>query len=104
MASSVSSESVVSEAGSTITKSRNRLEGDIVEARQCLKSFIQQGILFHEVTSSTEEEARLDMADKEPANLEEDTYDVVQKGKDWSWDQLEEVYADEDDDDEQSAV
>ncbi|EIM79845.1 uncharacterized protein STEHIDRAFT_25324, partial [Stereum hirsutum FP-91666 SS1] len=37
MASSVSSERAFSSAGLTITKLRNRLQGDIVEALQVLK-------------------------------------------------------------------
>ncbi|KAF7346742.1 putative AC transposase [Mycena sanguinolenta] len=48
MASSVSSERAFSSAGITISKRRNRLKGDIVEALQCLKSFIHRDILFRE--------------------------------------------------------
>ncbi|KAJ6550367.1 ribonuclease H-like domain-containing protein, partial [Mycena sp. CBHHK59/15] len=48
MASSVSSERVFSSAGITISKRRNRLKGDIVEALQCLKCFICKDLLFRE--------------------------------------------------------
>ena len=41
MASSVSSEQAFSAAGLTITKQRNRLKGDIVEALQVLKCKIK---------------------------------------------------------------
>ncbi|KAJ7615811.1 hypothetical protein FB45DRAFT_757400, partial [Roridomyces roridus] len=36
-----------SSAGITITKRRNRLKADIVEALQCLKCFILHDLLFH---------------------------------------------------------
>jgi hypothetical protein len=43
MASSVSSERAFSSAGLTITKRRNRLKGDIVEALQVLKCKLRGG-------------------------------------------------------------
>ena len=46
MASSVSSERSFSSAGLTITKRRNRLGYDIVEALQILKSAIREDMLF----------------------------------------------------------
>jgi hypothetical protein len=46
MASSVSSEQAFSSAGITISKRRNRLKGDIVEALQCLKCMIHQNLIF----------------------------------------------------------
>ncbi|KZV89450.1 hypothetical protein EXIGLDRAFT_580196, partial [Exidia glandulosa HHB12029] len=45
MASSVSAERVFSSAGITITKRRNRLQGDIVEATQVLKAAIRNDLL-----------------------------------------------------------
>lgn len=42
MASSVSSERAFSSAGITITKRRNRLKGDVVEALQFLKCYYRQ--------------------------------------------------------------
>ena len=46
MASSVSSERAFSSAGITISKRRNRLKGDIVEALQCLKCLIHRNLIF----------------------------------------------------------
>jgi len=48
MSTSVSSERAFSAAGITISKRRNRLRGDIVEALQFLKSFYRCDLLFHE--------------------------------------------------------
>ena len=48
MATSVSSERAFSSAGITISKRRNRLKGDIVEALQCLKCLIRHDLLFRE--------------------------------------------------------
>ncbi|KAJ7671806.1 hypothetical protein B0H17DRAFT_948166, partial [Mycena rosella] len=38
----------LSSAGITISKRRNRLKGNIVEALQCLKCFISKDLLFRE--------------------------------------------------------
>jgi hypothetical protein len=46
MSSSVSSECAFLSAGITISKRRNRLRGDIVEALQCLKCLIHRNLLF----------------------------------------------------------
>lgn len=48
MASSVSSERAFSSAGITISKRRNRLKADIVEALQCLKCLIKRDLLFRD--------------------------------------------------------
>jgi hAT family C-terminal dimerisation region len=48
MSSSVSSEHAFSQGGITISKQRNRLKGDIVEALQCVKCTIQHDLLFRE--------------------------------------------------------
>lgn len=48
MASSVSSERAFSSAGITISKRRNQLKADIVEALQCLKCLIKRNILFRD--------------------------------------------------------
>ena len=55
MASSVSSERVFSSAGITITKHRNHLKPDIVEALQFLKCFYYHNILFREEPSTQRE-------------------------------------------------
>jgi hypothetical protein len=59
MASSVSSERAFSQGGITISKRRNRLKGDIVEALQCIKCAIRHDLLFREPgpSSSAEEES-----------------------------------------------
>ena len=85
MASSVSSESAFSAAGITISKCWNRLEGDIVEALQCLKSFIHQDLIFRDVISAAEEEKDLDFVDQDPTNHEASAYEVVHQAEDWSW-------------------
>ena len=46
MASSVSSERAFSSAGITISKCRNRLKADIVEALQFLKCLIHRDLIF----------------------------------------------------------
>jgi hypothetical protein len=55
MASSVSSERAFSAAGITISKRRNRLKGDIVEALQFLKCLIRRDLLFREMVTTAEE-------------------------------------------------
>ena len=60
MSSSVSSERAFSQGGMTITKRRNRLKGDIVEALQCLKCSIRQDLLFREPGPSSVMEAEGD--------------------------------------------
>ena len=63
MASSTSSERAFSSAGITITKRRNRLKADIVEALQYLKSQYHSEIIFRESPSSLLEE-RMHPADQ----------------------------------------
>jgi hAT family C-terminal dimerisation region len=46
MASSVSSERAFSSAGITISKRRNRLQGNIVESLQFLKCLIRNDLIF----------------------------------------------------------
>lgn len=48
MASSVSSERAFSAAGMTITKRRNRLKADLVEALQVLRFMFQKDLIFRE--------------------------------------------------------
>lgn len=48
MASSVSSERAFSSAGITISKRRNRLRPDVIEALQFLKCMYRRDLLFHE--------------------------------------------------------
>lgn len=48
MSSSVSSERAFSQGGITISKRRNRLKGDIVEALQCLKCLLRNDLMFRQ--------------------------------------------------------
>ena len=57
MSSSVSSECAFSQGGITITKQRNRLKGDIVEALQGVKCAIRHDLLFWEPAPSSTLEA-----------------------------------------------
>jgi hypothetical protein len=57
MSTSVSSERAFSAAGITISKCRNRLRGDIVEALQFLKCFFRRDLLFQEDPSIASETA-----------------------------------------------
>jgi hypothetical protein len=60
MASSVSSERAFSSAGITLSKQRNRLKGDVVEALQCLKCMYHNDLIFRDVIVAKEEEAELE--------------------------------------------
>jgi hypothetical protein len=85
MASSVSSERAFSSAGITISKRRNHLDADIVEALQCLKSLIHQDLMARDVVSITDEGQDLDFADEQPANQDTTTFEVVDAGEDLYW-------------------
>jgi len=79
MASSVSSERAFSSAGITISKRRNRLKKDIVEALQCLKCMYHNNLIFREVETVVDEEKAMDkdlevIMDNEVNNLEEDFF------------------------------
>lgn len=63
MASLVSSERAFSQGGITISKRRNRLKGDIVEALQCLKCAIRHDLLFQEAAPSSAVEEELEELD-----------------------------------------
>ena len=83
MASSVPNESAFLAAGITITKRQNLLEGSIVEALQCLKSFIHEDLIFWEVVSVAQEEQDLNLVDEDPANHEANASEVVHVDTDW---------------------
>ena len=82
MASSVSSERAFSSAGLTLSKRHNRLQGDIVEALQCLKGIYHNDLIFREVVVATEEEVDLEGMDLELAG----DASVAEEG--FTWDQL----------------
>ena len=85
MASSVSSECAFSLAGLTISKRRDRLKDDIVEALQCLKCMYYNDLIFQDVIVATEEEAELESMDLELAGESEGNNSV---GEGFSWDAL----------------
>jgi hypothetical protein len=73
MATSVSSERAFSAAALTITKCRNRLKGDVVEAIQVLHMMYQHDLIFREAPTST-----LELASEGLDNdSEEDISDVT---------------------------
>lgn len=84
MASSVSSERAFSSAGITISKRRNRLKRDIVEALQCLKCLYRNDLIFREVITAFEEELDLE---NDPL-LDEGAADEVNDLEEFSWDTL----------------
>ncbi len=65
MASSVSSERAFSSAGITISKRRNRLKGDIVEALQFLKCLVRKDLVYREPAPSSLLEIQLEQDDGE---------------------------------------
>jgi hypothetical protein len=74
MASSVSSERAFSSAGITISKRRNRLKPDIVEALQFLKCSYHRDLLFREEASAQHEINGLEYEDMDEIvdKIEED--------------------------------
>jgi hypothetical protein len=78
MASSVSSERAFCSAGITICKRRNHLGSDIVEALQCLKSFIHQDLMVRDYVTVAEEEVEMDYIDEEPANQDKTMSEAVE--------------------------
>jgi hypothetical protein len=88
MASSVSSERAFSAAGITISKRRNRLKGDVVEALQCLKCMFHNDIIFRDIPISEELEVELDSIAAQAVGEERDTVETVQEATKFSWDEL----------------
>jgi hypothetical protein len=105
MASSVSSERAFSSAGITISKRRNCLDTNIVEALQCLKSLPRQDLLLQDVPSVADEEARFNDDDKQHINQVRTASEVVEGQEDCTWEEvppLAETHSDggvDDDDD-----
>jgi hypothetical protein len=78
MSSSVASECAFSQGGITITRLRNRLNGDIVEALQCLKSGIKNNTSLRDPESALElDEDWDDLGDDEPADTDHDSLDGI---------------------------
>jgi hAT family C-terminal dimerisation region len=97
MASSVSSERAFSSAGITISKRRNRLKPDIIEALQFLKCMYRRELLFREEPSTVLEVEEYD--DLQGAG--DSLHDAEQVGWDGLVDDLadDEGYVDHDEDD-----
>ena len=77
MASSVSSKRAFLSTGITISKQCNCLDADIVEALQCLKSFIYEDIMVREFATVAEEEEDMDYLDEQLANQDLTTSNAV---------------------------
>jgi hypothetical protein len=98
MASSVSSERAFSQGGITISKRRNRLKGDIVEALQCVKCALRHDLLFREPGPSSLVEDELDKYEIE-AEVDETSEDDEDEEEGW-----EALYLGDDEDDEESEI
>ena len=85
MASSVSSERAFSSAGITISKHRNCLKGDIVEALQCLKCMYNTDLIFREVVPCLELEKEMEEFE---VVEQKDSMGVCEDAKIFSWDDL----------------
>ena len=87
MASSVSSKRAFLSAGITISKRRNRMKGNIVEAFQCLKLLYRNDLIFREVVTAVEEPP-LSLNLKNDPLLNEGSINTVDIDKEFSWDRL----------------
>jgi hypothetical protein len=87
MSSSVSSERAFSQGGITISKRRNRLKGDIVEALQCIKSGIQHNLLLREPMPSSRLEAEEHDEELEDSGGDSGSPEELDV-EDFSWDTL----------------
>ena len=86
MASSVSSEHAFSQGGITVSKQRNCLKGDIVEALQCVKCAIRHDLLFREPAPSSTLETQLE--DEGGEGGEDDDADDGEMSDEKGWDEL----------------
>ncbi|KAJ6589546.1 ribonuclease H-like domain-containing protein, partial [Mycena capillaripes] len=78
MASSVSSERAFSSAGITISKRRNRLKGDIVEALQVLKCLIRRDLLFRVPEALVDDEDDMEVEPDADSDAEKDgSWDIL---------------------------
>jgi len=82
MATSVSSKHAFSAAGITISKRRNRLGGDVVEALQFLKCFYRHNLLFREVDDpliASETQLDRQMTSEDSNRTEEGWDDLIEE-------------------------
>ena len=86
MASSVSSERAFSTVGITISKCRNRLQGDIVEVVKVIKCLLHHDLIFREVLNMAHMEKELeDLLIDEELGL---YADAVLQADEFTWDSL----------------
>ena len=104
MASSIASEHTFSSAGITICKCHNWLGGNIVEALQCIKSFLHQDLMVRVFPSMADEETLLDDADNQPANQEGTASKAVRAVEDWTWEDVVDELGGNDDTDNVAEV
>jgi len=97
MASSVSSEHAFSAAGITLSKRRNRLKGDIVEALECLKCLLHRDLIFREVVTAADLEKELESIDTDDGDTASPA-EIVAETNGFSWDQVLDDVEDEGDD------
>ena len=102
MSSSVSSERAFSQGGITISKRRNRLKGDVVEALQCIKCMIRHDLLFQDAAPSSSLEAE-EHNDELEGFPEEDLGNPETDVDTTSWDEVL-IEEDEDEDEEDIIV
>jgi hypothetical protein len=86
MASSVSSKRAFSQGGITISKRRNRLKGDVVEALQCVKCSLRHDLLFCEPGPSSLGEDEFDADADADGEATENAQDNPEEED--SWDNL----------------
>lgn len=77
MSSSVSSERAFSQGGITVSKRRNRLKGDIVEALQCVKCAVRHDLLFREPPPSSMLEVEFNDDDGEDGSETAEGWDDI---------------------------
>lgn len=92
MGSSVSSERAFSSAGITISKRRNRLKGDVVEALQFIKCLLRKELIYREPQPSSileqvlegvpEDDEDPEWVDDDPAGWNELFIDVESENED----------------------
>ena len=76
-------------------KRRERAEEDIVEALQCLRSFINIDIFFYDVVDFAQEEVTLDQVDQNIVNHKANSKDVFCEEEGCFWDELVESLDDD---------
>jgi hypothetical protein len=79
-----------SQGGITITKHRNRLKGDIVEALQCMKCMVRHELLFREAAPSSILEAELN-GNSEDSDIEGEVREDDGRESEGGWESWDEL-------------